>query len=122
MLEDAEEQAKADGIGIWSKSVKILSSSSPKKVKQNERIQVEMTDITDASRFFVRVVGDNQYSKVEQLMNQFDPLQAEDIEKPVKKGTICAARFKVDGNWYRSRILRGLGKNQYEVEFIDFGN
>jgi hypothetical protein len=35
-----------------------------------------MTDITDASRFFVRIVGDNQYSKVESLMNQFDPLDA----------------------------------------------
>ena len=72
-LEDAEAQAQQDGLGIWSKSVKILNQGSPKKVRQNERIQVEMTDITDASRFFVRIVGDNQYSKVEQLMNQFDP-------------------------------------------------
>jgi staphylococcal nuclease domain-containing protein 1 len=65
-----------------------------------------MTDITDASRFFVRIVGDNQYTKVEQLMNQFDSSAAEDLEKPIKKGTICAARFKVDGNWYRARVLR----------------
>lgn len=55
-------------------------------------------------------------------MNQFDYLSADDLERPIKKNTICAARFKLDGNWYRAKIIRGIGKNQYEVEFIDFGN
>ena len=55
-------------------------------------------------------------------MNQFDSAAAEDLEKPIKKGTLCAARFKVDDNWYRARILRSTGKNQFDVEFIDFGN
>lgn len=55
-------------------------------------------------------------------MNKFDGLNAQELEKPIKKGTICAARFKLDENWYRARVLRGVGKNQYEVEFIDFGN
>lgn len=81
-----------------------------------------MTDITDASRFFVKIVGDNQYAKIEQLMAKFDYKAAQDLEKPIKKGTLCAARFKVDDNWYRARVLRGIGKNQFEVEFIDFGN
>ena len=73
-------------------------------MRENERISVEMTDITDASRFFVRIVADNQFAKVEALMNKFDSLKAEDLEKPIKKGTLCAARFKVDGNWYRARV------------------
>lgn len=70
-----------------------------------------MTDITDASRFFVRILGENQYPKVENLLSQFDPLSAGDLEKPIKKDTLCAARFKVDDNWYRARVLRGVGKN-----------
>jgi len=55
-------------------------------------------------------------------MNKFDEFAAQDLEKPIKKGTICAARFKVDECWYRARVLRSTGKNQYDVEFIDFGN
>lgn len=55
-------------------------------------------------------------------MSKFDYKGAQDLEKPIKKGTLCAARFKVDDNWYRARVLRGVGKNQFEVEFIDFGN
>lgn len=81
-----------------------------------------MTDITDASRFYVRMVADNQYPKIEQEMNKVDFMLADDLEKPLKKGTICAARFKLDDKWYRSRVLRSLAKGQHEVQFIDFGN
>lgn len=45
------------------------------------------------------------------MMAKFDHLRAEDLERPIKKGTLCAARFKVDDNWYRGRVLRGIGKN-----------
>jgi staphylococcal nuclease domain-containing protein 1 len=83
---------------------------------------MEMTDITDASRFFIKIANDNSYDKIEKLMGAFDYLAAEDLERPIKKNTICAARFKLDDNWYRAKVLRGIGKNQYEVEFIDFGN
>lgn len=55
-------------------------------------------------------------------MGRFDPAKIEDLEKPVKKGTICAARFKVDDNWYRAKVLTSVGKGDYEVQFIDFGN
>lgn len=52
-----------------------------------------MTDITDASRFFIKIVNDNQYPKIEAAMNKFDALNAQDLERPIKKGTICAAKF-----------------------------
>jgi endonuclease YncB( thermonuclease family) len=37
-LEREEEKAKEHGVGIWNKSLKSLFGSSPKKVRQNERI------------------------------------------------------------------------------------
>ena len=33
-----------------------------------------MTDITDASRFFIKINNDNQYDKIEKLMGSFDYL------------------------------------------------
>ena len=121
-LEDAEHNAKEEGLGIWNKQQKIIQEGGSKKVKQNERIPVMMTDITDASRFYVRLQNDNQYDKIEKEMGKIDFALADDLEKPVKKGTICAARFKLDNHWYRSRVLRSLAKGQHEVQFIDFGN
>ena len=47
---------------------------------------------------------------------------ADDLEKPIKKGTLCAARFTVDNRWYRASVIRTVGKGQLEVEFVDFGN
>lgn len=81
-----------------------------------------MTDITDASRFFIKILGDNQYSKIESELNKFDALAAEDLERPIKRGTLCAAKFDVDKKWYRAKVLGASGKGHYDVEFIDFGN
>jgi staphylococcal nuclease domain-containing protein 1 len=74
-----------------------------------------MTDITDASRFYLRVQTGSDYSKIEFELNRFDPADHEDLEKPVKKGTICAARFKLDDNWYRAKVLNSVGKGEFEV-------
>lgn len=52
-----------------------------------------MTDITDASRFHLRVQKGGDYPKIEAELNRFDPIDHEDLEKPIKKGTLCAARF-----------------------------
>jgi hypothetical protein len=72
-LRAAEAKAKADGIGIWSANLKLASTSSPKKVKQMERIQVEMTDIRDATRFHMRILGESQYNKIDMELDKFNP-------------------------------------------------
>ncbi len=84
-----------------------------------------MTDITDASRFHLRFQGETaagEYRKIEAELGRFNPLQHEDLERPVKKGTICCARFKLDDSWYRAKVIQSVAKGEFEVEFIDFGN
>ena len=81
-----------------------------------------MTDITDASKIYIRLQNGSDYDKIEAEMGRFTPAAHEDLEKPIKKGTICAARFKVDDNWYRAKVLHSTGKGEFEVQFIDFGN
>ena len=55
-------------------------------------------------------------------MEYFDYETAEELERPIKKGTLCAALFAKDGMWYRVKVLRSLGQGQVEVSFIDYGN
>jgi hypothetical protein len=58
-------------------------------------------------------------------MEHFDPQSADNLERPINKGTLCAARFSDDGNWYRARLTGPTGGKQgkqYDVQFIDFGN
>jgi hypothetical protein len=79
-------------------------------VKQNVNIQVEMTDIEDAAHFHVRIQGENNYDKIEEELDEFDPLEEEDLEKPIKKGTLCAAKFATDERWYRASVNKSIGK------------
>lgn len=72
-----------------------------------------MTELMEANQYYLRFLKGNKYDTVEEEMDdeEFD----EDLEKPIKKGTICAAKFADDGNWYRARVLRAVGKGLIEV-------
>jgi len=39
-----------------------------------------MTDISDASYFHMRIVGENKYSVIEEELDEFDLEDAEDLE------------------------------------------
>lgn len=55
-------------------------------------------------------------------MEHFDVGSAEELEKPVLKGTICSARFSLDKKWYRCRVNGTVAKGAVSVQFIDYGN
>lgn len=60
-------------------------------------IKVEVTDVVDATRFSVRILDKNsKQAKIDDAMKKFDPVSAEDLEKPIKKGTLCAALYVDD--------------------------
>ena len=88
-----------------------------------QRIKVEMTDMVDATSFHVRDIGQgSQYAKIDEAMEHFDSQTADELEKPIKRGTLCAALFSNDSKWYRVKTLGTAGKGQIEVKFIDYGN
>lgn len=75
-------------------------------------IKVEVTDVTDASRFHVRIVDKSSvHKKIEDAMAKFDAESAEELERPIKKGTLCAALHAEDKSWYRARVVGTLAKD-----------
>ena len=88
-----------------------------------QRVLVEMTDMVDASSFHLRCVDkDSPYQRIDDAMEEFDPATAEELERPIMKGTLCAALFDADNRWYRVRVLNNAGRGEYEIKFIDYGN
>jgi hypothetical protein len=86
-------------------------------------IKVEITDVTDASYFHVRELDkSNVHKKIDDAMAKFDSESAEELERPIKKGTLCAALNASDKSWYRVRVIGTVAKDLIEVYFIDYGN
>lgn len=100
----------------------MVSNSEQKgKFSYLQQITVEVTDVVDGSLFHARVIGKDN-AKIDNAMEHFDVGSAEELEKPVLKGTICAARFSLDKKWYRCRVMGTVGKGAVSVQFIDYGN
>jgi hypothetical protein len=55
-------------------------------------------------------------------MEAFDGDTAEDIQRPIMKGTLCAALFSADNMWYRVKVVGSAGRGELKVSFIDYGN
>jgi len=120
-IQDAEKVARAKELGIWNKNLKLVASDQKAKYSYLQEITVEVTDVVDASLFHARVIGKDN-AKIDIAMEHFNAAQAEELEKPVLKGTICAARFSADKKWYRCRVVGTVSKDALHVQFIDYGN
>lgn len=131
-IEDMEQIAKKKELGIWSKSLCLVSDNNSKthgsdayasKYSFLERVTVEMVSQVDGRIFNVRVLDKKaHYAKIENLMGSFTTSQSPELHRPIMKNTLCAAKFSQDGKWYRAKVLAILAKGQMEVLFIDYGN
>lgn len=121
-LQDAEVAAKKQQLGIWDPKVKLVQKSNYEpKFKPQEQIVVEVTHVEDAALFYSRLVT-KENAVIDQAMNGFQADKMAELEKPILKGTVCAARFSADKKWYRCKVLGSKGVGAIEVQFIDFGN
>ena len=88
-----------------------------------QRVRFEMTDMKDATSFHLRKAdGSGQHQRIDDAMEDFDADSSEELERPIIKGTLCAALFDDDQKWYRARVLGTAGRGQISVRFIDYGN
>jgi len=89
-------------------------------------MQGTIIDMQDASLFFVNFTKDDQKLKeISEKLADYDDEKYTNLVTPIKIGTICAAKFDEDNNWYRARVDRAMhsdNEHLYEVYFMDFGN
>ena len=52
----------------------------------------------------MRILSETKIDEIEDKIAELDMTNADDLEKPIKKGTLCAAKFDVDNLWYRARV------------------
>ncbi|CAK71152.1 unnamed protein product (macronuclear) [Paramecium tetraurelia] len=133
--EEAQKQAEEDKKGFWVESYAqfILDfihnkQSLKKQVNAIENIQehdnqlieqVIVTVVNDSNEFYIRRQNNPEF---EELEIQIENAELIPLKKPVKKGTLCLARFSEDNRVYRAQVIQAFKNDRFLVKFIDYGN
>ncbi|KAG8953517.1 hypothetical protein FRC04_002359 [Tulasnella sp. 424] len=130
-LFDAEESAKAAKRGVWKHYVE---EAEVEVVEQDagalktQYIDVIVSDVRTAPQFgfSVQILNNEGIANLEKLMREFSLHHRAAIKAPPsfspKPGDLVSARFSADNSWYRAKIRKIVGKTEYDVVFIDYGN
>jgi staphylococcal nuclease domain-containing protein 1 len=117
--EAAEAASKAQQVGVFNPRLRALASGLSAEVPQGN-LPIIITEIIDATLFYIHFLNDENSSRIRAMMSSFDPSQTTGLVEPVKHGIKCAALYS-DGQWYRAQVRRRVHEG-YEVFFIDYGN
>lgn len=129
VLNAAENKAKEKKLNRWKNYVEPLEVlETVEKNEPTERVVVQkkivITEITPELHFYGQLVENGP--KLEQLMDQ---LRTELESRPPvqgaytpKAGDVCVAKFSMDDEWYRAKVLSCKSSGEVTVLFIDYGN
>lgn len=125
-LRAAEDKAKSKKCGIWSKPGKISAEQSIVPQTDRKTTSVVITEMVDPNNFYVQFLNE---SRAQWIADQVAEMALDAQPAPMislKPGDICLAKFDVDNNWYRAKVMKNSLKEShpldYKVFFIDFGN
>ena len=128
-LASTEVKAKEKRLNRWKNYVEevVVPKEEAEKNEPQERVvnhkKIVVTEVTNELHFYGQLVENGP--KLEQLTTQ---LRAElEARPPVvgaytpKVGDLCVAKFSMDDEWYRAKVLSVSG-SQVSVLFVDYGN
>ncbi|KAG8990818.1 hypothetical protein FRB90_001602 [Tulasnella sp. 427] len=130
-LFDAETEAKEAKRGVWKNYVE---EAEVEVVEQDagalktQYLDVIISDVRTAPQFgfSVQTLNSEGIANLEKLMREFSLHHRGAIKSPPsfspKPGDLVSARFSADNSWYRGKIRKIVGKAEYDVVFIDYGN
>lgn len=128
-LSAAEQKAKEKRLNRWKNYVeeKVVAEEAEKN-EPAERVinskKIVVTEVTDELHFYGQFVDNG--AKLEQLTVQ---LREELAARPPvpgaytpKVGDLCVAKFSMDEEWYRAKVLSTQSSGNVTVLFVDYGN
>ncbi|XP_059173554.1 uncharacterized protein LOC131954068 isoform X2 [Physella acuta] len=94
-------------------------------INEGASLYVFTTHITSQELFFVHV--EDQVEILDEIMEKLAERYTGlgPCDKPLlnkRPGTLCAAKFTDDDNWYRAKITDVVRNGLIEVQFVDYGN
>jgi len=126
----AESIAKKKKRGIWvnyneeeenaKRQAAYEATKEDKKQKQQEFVDVVVTEIVDGTTLWVQVVGPAA-QQLEELMQKLAVDDNSPEHKPLLN-ELVKAQFTADDTWYRARVLKVMDNNEYKVQYVDYGN
>ncbi len=129
-LKKAEKTAETEKKNIWKYENIVnflkdidMSSLPAKFTEKHTDIKVRVTDYIDMNNFYVNILPNKSLSAIESVLANYTSGKTKgvNVQPPVNKGLLCAARYPVDKTYYRAVITGVLKDEKYEVEFIDYG-
>ncbi|KAG8982890.1 hypothetical protein FRB90_006475, partial [Tulasnella sp. 427] len=124
-------EAKEAKRGVWKNYVE---EAEVEVVEQDagalktQYLDVIISDVRAAPQFgfSVQTLNSEGIANLEKLMREFSLHHRGAIKSPPsfspKPGDLVSARFSADNSWYRGKIRKIVGKAEYDVVFIDYGN
>jgi staphylococcal nuclease domain-containing protein 1 len=125
----AEDSAKKTKKNLWKnydpkkeeeERKKRFEEENDRKKPKQELIDIVVTEIVDATRFYIQISQPEAAQALEALMQKLAAPDESPAYKP-KVGEIVKAQFTADDVWYRAEVT-SIVDGQYEVNYIDYGN
>ncbi|CAD8051082.1 unnamed protein product [Paramecium sonneborni] len=133
--EEAQKQAEENKKGFWNESYsnfildfihnkqtlkRQVNAAEHLQEHDNQQMeQVIITVVNDCNEFYIRKSNNPEF---EELEIQIENAQLIPLKKPVKKGTLCLAKFTEDNRIYRAQVIQAFKNDRFLVKFIDYGN
>jgi staphylococcal nuclease domain-containing protein 1 len=90
------------------------------KLKKPEIINVVVTEIIDATKFYIQIIN-KETEQLEELMKNLSIVDDNNESYKPKIGELVKAQFSVDNEWYRAKVLEEVD-GEYSIIYIDYGN
>ena len=83
----------------------------------NKDIKLRVTEQEDMHNFYVNFLPNKDLDKIQNILNKYDNGVRNEIKlkQPIKNGTLCAAKFPDDENYYRA-IIRAYNKKKMNIQ------
>ena len=114
-----QDAAKESKKGIWGDNeLNLAKLANEEETIQGETKTVVLSEFFSANDFFLQENNSENFSKIEKTIKKGSSGFSA-LKEPILAGTIALGQFEGDLN--RCKILHKR-KEEYEVEFIDYGN